>query len=240
MKPGLLVNETSNVQVLTLNRPEKRNALDTSTTRALLEALRAVEANDEIGCVIMTGASSCFCSGVDISELRDQSVNNSAAAQARRNLIIELFSFMPKMSKPVVAAINGPALGAGAGLAIAADLILMAETAVIGYPEIRRGLVATLMIPNLVRQVGRKAAFELVSLGQPMDAATALQLGVVNKVTPLDRLMDQALAMATAAAALDRLAMARTKTLFHEVADLTLDEAFKHADERAACWDAAG
>jgi len=132
-----------------------------------------------------------------------------------------------QMKKPVVTAINGAAMGGGAGLAIAADLAVMAESARLGYPETKHGIVAAIVMANLVRQVGRKAAFELVSLGDPVDAAKALALGMVNRVVPDKEVLSESLKIAEKLAAVHRPAMAETKRLFNEVADLSLEEALK-------------
>src|ERR1700741_5587826 len=140
---------------------------------------------------------------------------------------MQLHLVFSKMSKPVVTAINGHAMGGGAGLAIAADLAVMAEGAKLGYPEPKHGIVAAIVRANLVRQVARKAAFELVSLGEPVDAQRALQLGMVNRVVALSSLMSEALAVAEKLAAIKRPAMAETKRLFHEVADLALAPALE-------------
>jgi enoyl-CoA hydratase/carnithine racemase len=132
---------------------------------------------------------------------------------------------------PVVTAINGAAMGGGAGLAIAGDLAVMAKGAKLGYPETKHGIVAAIVMANLVRQVGRKAAFELVALGEPIDAERALELGMVNRVVPPTRLMKEALALAEKIAAVNRPAMAQTKSLFHEVADLPLQPALERGRE---------
>jgi enoyl-CoA hydratase/carnithine racemase len=131
------------------------------------------------------------------------------------------------MVTPVVTAINGAAMGGGAGLAIAGDMAVMAQTAKLGYPETKHGIVAAIVMANLVRQVGRKAAFELVALGEPIDGARALELGMVNRVVPLAKLMREALALAGQLAAVAKPAMAQTKRLFHEVADLPLERALE-------------
>jgi enoyl-CoA hydratase/carnithine racemase len=128
------------------------------------------------------------------------------------------------MSKPVIAAINGFAMGGGAGLAIACDLALAAESARIGYPEVHHGIVAAIVLPNLTRQIGRKAAFELVATGEPVSAARALALGLVNAVHADDRLQDETMKLATRIASFSRSAMATTKQTFHRVVDLPLVE----------------
>ncbi|MGH8690711.1 MAG: enoyl-CoA hydratase/isomerase family protein [Burkholderiales bacterium] len=221
----LLIENRGAVRILTMNRPEKRNALNSELTRALLEALRAADADEAVGCVVLTGAGQGFCAGADLSEFKD--LQQAVAAENRAELTMQLHLVFSRISKPVISAINGHAMGGGAGLAIAADLALMAEGAKIGYPEPKHGIVAAIVMANLVRQVGRKAAFELVSLGEPVDARRALQLGMVNRVVALSELMNEAIALAEKLAGVKRVAMAETKRLFHEVADLALAPALE-------------
>ena len=216
----LLVKNRGAVRILTLNRPEKRNALNTELTRALVEALRAAEADETVGSVVLTGAGSGFCAGADLAEFK--SLSDPQAAETRAELTMQLHLVFSRMSKPVVTAINGAAMGGGAGLAIAGDLALMADSAKLGYPETRHGIVAAIVLANLVRQVGRKAAFELVSLGEPIDAQRALALGMVNRVFPETELMAGALSIGEKLAFVSRPAMAETKRLFYEVSDLPL------------------
>ena len=220
---NLLIEDKGTVRIITLNRPEKRNALDAALTRDLLEALRVADAEEGMHCVVLTGAGPGFCAGADLAEFKG--LKDPKAAKARAELTMRLHLVFSKMDTPVVTAINGAAMGGGAGLAIAGDLALMAESAKIGYPETRHGIVAAIVMANLVRQVGRKAAFELVALGEPIGAARALELGMVNRVVPDARLMDEALALAQKIAAVSRPAMAQTKALFHEVVDLPLPAA---------------
>ena len=221
----LLVENRGAVRILTLNRPEKRNALNTDLTRSLLEALRKADADDSVGCVVLTGAGQGFCAGADLGEFKG--LKDPQAAEARAELTMQLHLVFSRMSKPVITAINGPAMGGGAGLAIAGDLAIMAEGAKLGYPETKHGIVAAIVLANLVRQVGRKAAFELVSFGEPIDAQRALQLGMVNHVVPPDALMAVAVQMGERLALVDRTALAETKKLFHRVADLSLAEALE-------------
>jgi enoyl-CoA hydratase/carnithine racemase len=222
---NLLTEDRGAVRVLTLNRPEKRNALDTALSRALLEALRAADGDEGVRCVVLTGAGPGFCAGADLTEFKG--LKDPQAAETRAELTMQLHLAFSKMVTPVVTAINGAAMGGGAGLAIASDLALMAKGAKLGYPETKHGIVAAIVMANLVRQVGRKAAFELVALGEPIDAERALELGMVNRVVPGPRLMKEALALAEKLAAVSRPAMAQTKSLFHEVADLPLQPALE-------------
>jgi len=227
----LLVEDRGAVRILTLNRPEKRNALNSDLTRALLEALRAADRDEAVGSVVLAGAGQGFCAGADLGEFKDLTPENQDLVNARAELTMQLHLAFPKMVKPVVTAVQGAAMGGGAGLAIAGDLAVMAEGAKIGYPETRHGIVAAIVMANLSRQVGRKAAFELVALGEAIDARQALALGMVNRVVPDAELMQEALALAEKLAAVGRPAMATTKRLFHEVADLPLERALERGRE---------
>ena len=225
MTASLLVEDRGGVRILTMNRPDKRNALNSELTQALLDAVRAAEREENVGCLVLTGAGPGFCAGADLSEFKG--LQDPNAAQARAELTMQLQLSFSRISKPVVTAINGAAMGGGAGLALAADLALMAQSAKLGYPEVKHGIVAAIVMANLVRQVGRKAAFELVSLGEPVDAAKALALGMVNRVVPDADLLPQSLAIAEKLAAFPRPAVQETKRLFHEVADLALEPALE-------------
>jgi enoyl-CoA hydratase/carnithine racemase len=222
---SLLVENRGPVRLLTMNRPEKRNALNSELTQALLDALRAADADESVGCIVLAGAGPGFCAGADLSEFKD--LQAAVAAENRAELTMQLHLVFSRISKPVVTAIHGPAMGGGAGLAIAGDLAVMADSAKLGYPEPKHGIVAAIVMANLVRQVGRKAAFELVALGEPIDAQRALQLGMVNRVVKEEAVLSEALAFAEKLAAVKRPAMAETKRLFHEVADLPLAAALE-------------
>ena len=221
----LLIENRGQVRILTMNRPEKRNALNSELTRNLLEALQVADSDESVGAIVLTGAGPGFCAGADLSEFRD--LQQAVAAENRAELTMQLHLAFSRIRVPVVTAINGHAMGGGAGLAIAGDLAVMADGAKLGYPEPKHGIVAAIVMANLVRQVGRKAAFELVALGEPIDAQRALQLGMVNRVCAHDELIPVVLAFSEKLAAVKRPAMAETKKLFHEVADLPLAQALE-------------
>ena len=220
---ALLIENRGAVRILTMNRPEKRNALNSELTQALLDALRSADGDESVGALVLTGAGQGFCAGADLSEFKD--LQAAVAAENRAELTMQLHLSFSRIRVPVVSAINGHAMGGGAGLAIAADLAVMAEGAKIGYPEPKHGIVAAIVMANLVRQVGRKAAFELVALGEPIDAPRAYELGMVNRVSK-DVVAD-AIALAEKLAAVKPVAMKETKRLFHEVADLALAAALE-------------
>ncbi|TAK80750.1 MAG: enoyl-CoA hydratase/isomerase family protein [Betaproteobacteria bacterium] len=221
----LLVEDHGAVRILTMNRPEKRNALNTELTQCLLDALRSSDKDESIGCILLTGAGQGFCAGADLGEFK--SLQDPQAAERRAELTMQLHLVFSKISKPVVTAINGAAMGGGAGLAIAGDMAVMAQSAKLGYPEPKHGIVAAIVMANLVRQAGRKAAFELVSLGEPIDAARALQLGMVNYVVSDSEFLIRSISIAEKLAAVPGPAMKETKRLFHQMADLPLAAALE-------------
>jgi len=223
--PELLIEDRGNVRVLTMNRPEKRNALNNALTAALLEGLRAADADEAVNCIVLTGAGPAFCAGADLGEFKDLTEVNQPLVARRAELTMRLHEAFSRLSKPVVTAINGPAMGGGAGLALAGDLALMAASAKLGYPEVKHGIVAAIVMPNLVRQVGRKAAFELLATGRAIGAARALELGLVNRVVPDAELIAATLALAGELAAVSRPAMATTKALFYQVAEVSFADA---------------
>jgi enoyl-CoA hydratase/carnithine racemase len=208
-----------------MNRPEKRNALNSDLTKALFENLKEADRAEGVGCVVLTGAGQGFCAGADLTEFKG--LQDPHAAEERAELTMQLHLAFSKISKPIVAAINGAAMGGGAGLAIAADIAVMAAGAKLGYPEAKHGIVAAIVMANLVRQVGRKAAFELVALGEPIGAQRALELGMVNRVVAEHELMAQALSYGEKLAAMAPAARTETKRLFHEAADLPLAAALE-------------
>jgi methylglutaconyl-CoA hydratase len=185
------------VRRLTLNRPDKRNALNAELIAALKAALREADADPSVRAVAIEGAGKDFCSGADLSALR-----RIAGASTMQNLedveeLAELFLLPRRMRKPVVACVRGRALAGGCGLATACDLVVAAETAEFGYPEVRIGFVPAMVMAILRRNVSEKRAFELIVRGQPVAAAEAERIGLINHVWPdadFDRLRDELLA----------------------------------------------
>jgi enoyl-CoA hydratase/carnithine racemase len=227
MEPLLIENKHAAggaVRVLTMNRPDKLNALNHALSQALYDALWATDRDDAVAAIVLTGAGRAFCAGADIAEFSTLVPEHSKAVRARADLTMGLHLAVSKLSKPVIAAVRGYAMGGGCGLALACDLVIASDGAKFGYPEVKRGIVGAVVMPNLIRQIGRKAAFELVALGEPIGADRALALGMINRVVPDDRLDDAALAIATTIATMSRDAMAATKRLFHRVADLPLEQ----------------
>ena len=212
---------------VTLNRPDKRNALNAVLHTQLLAAL--VEADDDarVHCVVLAGAGKSFCAGADLAEHQASSSLTADENRARIEQMGELQLALPGLCKPVIAAVQGTVLGAGAGLAISADIVVMSDDARLGYPEVPHGMVPTLMFPTLVRQVGRRAAFELLFLGEFISARRAEALGLANAVVPAEELLPHCLAIAERFGAMDTRTLREAKKLFQGVADLPLHEGMR-------------
>ena len=221
----LLIENRGAVRQLTLNRPDKHNALNTALTQGLLDALRNAEADDSVNAVVLTGAGKSFCAGADTTEFLALVPEDPGAVTRRADLTTTLHLAFSQMSKPVIAAVRGNALGGGAGLALACDMVVMADTVRFGYPELKHGIVAAVVLANLVRQVGKKQAFELVAMADAIDGARALAIGIANRVAPDGEVLEVATQIAERLAGWSPIAMATTKRTFHRVADLSLAQA---------------
>lgn len=218
----LLSQDLGRVRVLTMNRPLKLNALNTELTEALVAWLRQSDRDDAISVIVLTGAGRAFCAGADIGEFKDLTPDQAARVENRAQLTMQSHLVFSQIKKPVIAAVRGAAMGGGAGLALASDMVVASQTMKLGYPEIKHGILPAIVLTNLVRQIGRKAAFELVTHGEPITAARAFELGAVNKVVSDDQLMNEALALAESLAAFNPEALFAIKQLFHKVVDVPL------------------
>lgn len=223
----VLTETTDGVCTIVLNRADKLNALNFALTEGLVAALKAADADDNVRAVIVTGAGRGFCAGADTREFAVLTPDNQDLVERRAALTTELQGLVKQMGKPVIAAVNGYAMGGGAGLAISCDLVLAGESARFGYPEVKHGIVAAIVMAGLVEHVGRKAAFELVATGRTVDAGEALKLGLVNRVVADDELLGEARELAAALAGHPVNAMQATKRIFHQVAELPFSEGLK-------------
>ena len=167
---------------IALNRPERRNALDQELLTELREALRASATDESVGLVLVTGAGKDFCSGMDLRTFADDASGDLAKFQAEARNMAGLLLDMRRHPRPIVAAVQGRALGGGCGIATAADMVLAADSAQFGYPENNIGFVPAIVMAILRRLVSEKRAFELIASGQVISAQTALEYGMINHV----------------------------------------------------------
>ena len=169
---------------LTLNRPQKRNALNDALIARLKQRLAEAVRDDAVRAVVITGAGEDFCAGADLSALQKISEASVSENQDDARALMELFLQIRNLRVPVVAAVRGRALAGGCGLATACDLVLAAESARFGYPEVQIGFVPAMVMAILRRNVSEKRAFELITRGEQVSAAEARQMGLVNRVFP--------------------------------------------------------
>jgi methylglutaconyl-CoA hydratase len=217
MSAGLNVALNDGALTLTLDRPDKRNALSSDMIAGLAEAMARAELEAEVRVVVVRGAGKDFCAGADLQELLS-SVDRSLDENEREALHLgEVFLSMRRLPKPVVAVVQGRALAGGAGLATACDLVIAAESASFGYPEIERGFVPAMVMTMLRRAVGEKRAFELVVTGRVVSADEALGMGLVSRVVADDALEAESSQLITALASRSVTALALTKQLFTDL-----------------------
>jgi methylglutaconyl-CoA hydratase len=208
---------TDGVLTVTLNRPDKRNAIDAAMVEELLQSLEQAELDAGVRVVAVRGAGPDFCAGADLEELL-ASVDRTPEENAQSALRLgEVFLRMRALPKPVVAVVHGRALAGGCGLATACDLVLARDDAQLGYPEVRRGFVPAMVMAMLRRAVGEKAAFDLVATGRMLSADEAVALGLVARVVPALGFDDAVRELLTALAAVSPTASALIKRNLYEL-----------------------
>src|SRR5207245_1888564 len=178
----VLVALEGGVLTATLNRPEKKNAIDTPMIDALLTLLERADLDGAVRVVAVRGSGGDFCAGMDLNELlasADKSVEENRRAALQ---FAEIFVRMRRLPKPIVAVVQGRALAGGCGLATACDLVLATESASFGYPEVQRGFVPAIVMTLLKRSAGEKVAFDLAATGRILGASEAAGLGLVSRV----------------------------------------------------------
>lgn len=189
-----LVERRGNVALITINRPEARNAVNGEVSTAVGDALEAAQHDPDVWAVVITGAGDkSFCAGADLKAIsRGENLHHPAHGEWGFAGYVHHF-----IDKPTIAAVNGTALGGGSELALASDLVVACESASFGLPEVKRGLIAGAGgVFRIVEQLPRKLALELVFTGEPMPAADALRWGLINQVVPDGTVVEAALALA--------------------------------------------
>jgi len=225
MSKLLLTEDRGAVRILTLNRPEKYNALNTELTQALVTALEDADRDEAVRALVLTGAGSGFCSGADLGEFKDLTPDNQVKVLARADLTTRAQRLLQEIAKPIISAVRGPAIGGGAGLAIGCDMAMAATDLKFGYPEMKHSVVPAIVMTGLQRHVGRKAAFELFSVGRLIGAEEAFALGLFNRIVEPEDVLESAVGIAEAWAEKNASAMRAAKSLFYRVTDLPFEAA---------------
>jgi methylglutaconyl-CoA hydratase len=210
----VLVSCEGGIAALTLNRPEKRNALDRAMISELGAALTTCDLAADVRVVVVRGAGKDFCAGADLTELLASADLPPEENERRAMELGEVFLALRETPKPTVAVVRGRALAGGCGLATACDLVVAHPDAVFGYPEIDRGFVPAMVLAILRRAVGEKVAFDLVATGRLLEAAAAERVGLISRVLPAKGFEAQVTKLLTRLAGASPSALALIKQQF--------------------------
>lgn len=224
MSEIITAKENSTLTV-TLNRPDKRNALNDSLVNDLKNALREADADETLRAIIIKGAGKDFCSGADLSALQKISESDVLENWDDAKNLMELFALFRRIKIPVVAAVHGRALAGGCGLATACDIVLAARSARFGYPEVKIGFVPAMVMAILRRNVSEKRAFELITRGFEFDAQVAENYGLVNRVFEDETFDADVRDYVSIYERVSRSAVVLSKRLLYQMDGLTFDAA---------------
>jgi crotonobetainyl-CoA hydratase len=215
--PAALTERRGNVLIITINRPDARNAINAAVSTGVGDALAAAQADPDVRVVVLTGAGDkSFCAGADLKAIsRGENLYHPEHPEYGFAGYVSHF-----IDKPTIAAVNGTALGGGTELALASDLVVAEERAMFGLPEVKRGLIAAAGgVFRIVDQLPRKVGLEMILTGEPMTAADALRWGLINQVVPDGTVVDAAVALAERIAGNAPLAVQASKRVAHGVDD---------------------
>ncbi|MGE0046913.1 MAG: enoyl-CoA hydratase [Hyphomonadaceae bacterium] len=216
----LLIERDEAIAIIRLNRPQALNALNKEVVTELNAALDEIEKDDAVRCVVITGSERAFAAGADIKEMADKSY-----ADVMRDDLFADWGRLPKARKPIIAAVSGFALGGGCELAMMCDFIIAAENAKFGQPEIKLGVIPGMGgSQRLTRAIGKAKAMEMCLTGRMMDAAEAERSGLVARVVPTDKLMEETLATAKTIASYSLPSLMACKDAVNRAFESTLEE----------------
>ena len=212
------INVHEHAGTIILNRPEKRNALSRALLAELSQALGDLHLERRVRAVVLTGAGSAFCAGMDLQEMRETSQQENPHTQWHEDAVLyrDLLETMWRYPKPLIAAVNGPAMAGGAGLVLGCDLVVAAKTATFGLPEPLRGIVAGMVAPLLHFRIGGGQAARLLLSAQTIDAAEAHRIGLFHEIVEADHLWPRAVELAAQCARSAPEALQLTKRVLNE------------------------
>jgi enoyl-CoA hydratase/carnithine racemase len=215
------------VALVTLNRPEARNAISPEVSQSMAELLDELEGDPAVRAVVLTGRGEVFSAGADLKVVAQGRAGDIARAKGGFAGVVTR-----NFPKPMIAAVNGPALAGGFEIVLSCDLVVAAETSRFGIPEVQRGLVAAAGgLLRLPKRVPLAIALELAITGDPIDARRAFELGLVNRVVPADRVVDEAIVLAERIGENSPIAVRASRQLVREAVDMTEDEGWRRTNE---------
>ena len=220
--------EDAGVARITLNRPDKRNPIGPLTAGEIIHALGHAGAEPATRTVVVTGAGTVFSAGGDLSQMAGGA--GAAPSPIRPASLVDLFTAMHGLGKPILAMVNGHALAGGLGLVVACDLAIASDEATFGTTEINLGLWPMMISAEITRSIGRKAALELMLTGRRIPAAEAVRLGLVNRAVPAARLEEETMALARELAGKSPATVALGLRAFYRAQDLDLPDALRYLE----------
>jgi methylglutaconyl-CoA hydratase len=226
-EPVVVYSVDGAIARVTLNRPEKRNALNDAIIAGIKESLKQAGRDENVKAVIVSGAGKDFCSGADLSALQKIAGASVAENSDDARSLLELFLLIRQLPVPVIAAVTGRALAGGCGLATACDLVVASGSARFGYPEVKIGFVPAMVMAILRRNVSEKRAFELITRGEEISAQQAKEFGLVNHVFSDETFDTEVEAYALRFEELSKPAIALTKVLLYQTDGLAFPEALE-------------
>ena len=212
---------------ITLNRPEKRNALNPGVIAGLKERLREASHDERVRVIVITGAGNDFCSGADLAALQTIAQASVDENAADAHALLDLFLLIRQIPVPVVAAVRGRALAGGCGLATACDIVLATASARFGYPEVKIGFVPAMVLAILRRNVSEKRAFALITRGAEISAEEARAVGLVNEIFADESFAEDVTSYVSEFEKLSRSAVSLTKTLLYQMDGLSFAAALE-------------
>ncbi len=223
----IIVSAENSFLTITLNRPEKRNALNDALINSLKNALSEADGNEMLRAIVIRGAGKDFCSGADLSALQKISESDVLVNLADAENLMRLFALIRKMKVPVIAAVTGRALAGGCGLATACDIVLASKSARFGYPEVKIGFVPAMVMAILHRNVSEKRAFELVTQSFEFSAGEAERIGLINQVFADETFAEDVKNYLSVYETVSRSAVVLSKKLLYQIDTMNFDEALE-------------
>ena len=223
----ILTSTENKILSVTLNRPEKRNALNDALINSLKDVLREADRDENLRAIVLKGAGADFCSGADLSALQKISESDVLENLADAENLAELFRQIRKIKIPVIAAVRGRALAGGCGLATACDLVVAAKSARFGYPEVRIGFVPAMVMAILRRNLPEKRSFELITQGFDFSSDEAERIGLINRVFDDETFDEDVNTYVSAYQKVSRSAVVLSKKLLYQMDGMTFETALE-------------
>jgi len=223
----ILFHVENKVATITINRPERRNAMNPNVMAGLKDSFEQAGTNPDVSAVVLTGAGGTFCAGADLGGTFGKEKSFLEMHEDRR-YFAGLLAGMNKCRKPILSAVEGYCLAGGMGLCLSSDVVIASEDAQFGLPEIKRGLWPYMVTAVLIRNVGRKKAAELCMTGERIPAAEAERIGMINYCVPKGQFQDKVAEMAKKLSSYSPAVMGLGKSSFYRIADMAMEDALDY------------